>query len=120
MSRDPRLFLDDMLESIDLIKEYVASMDFQAFSQDRKTQDAVVRNLEIIGEAAGRLPDSCKEQAVEIEWRKIVALRNLLIHEYFGISVPIVWDVVQHKLGSLEIVCRRLLEERRSQERDER
>lgn len=80
-------------------------------SQDRKTQDAVVRNLEIIGEAAGRLPEDIKQKAVQIEWRKIVEMRNILAHAYFSISLPVVWDVVQNKLGSLEVACCKLLED---------
>lgn len=110
MHRDPRLYLDDILEAIDQIQEYILSMDYETFVQDRKTQDAVVRNLEIIGEAAGRLPENTKDAASEIEWRKIVGLRNILIHEYFGISLPVVWDVVRNKLGPLETACRQLLE----------
>jgi uncharacterized protein with HEPN domain len=70
MRRDYRLYLDDIL-------------------------DAVIRNLEIIGEAAGNLPAEAKEIAREVDWRKITGLRNILIHEYFGINLPIVWDVVQ-------------------------
>ncbi len=70
----------------------------------------MARNLEIIGEAARALPESTKAGASDIEWRKIVALRNILSHEYFGVSLPVVWDVVQNKLGPLEIGCRRLLE----------
>ena len=67
-------------------------------SRDRKTQDAVVRNLEVFGEAAGRLPESVRATAPEIEWRKIVGLRNILAHEYFSVSLPVAWDVVQNKL----------------------
>lgn len=93
MPRDPRLYLDDILEAIARIGEYTASMDYDAFRQDRKTQDAVVRNLEIIGEAAGRLPESLRTISSEIEWRKIIGLRNILAHEYFGVSLPVVWDV---------------------------
>ncbi len=111
MYRDPRLYIDDILEAIRSIKEYTASMDYEAFVQDRKTLDAVVRNLEIIGEAAGRLPESMKTSTSYIEWRKIVGLRNILIHEYFGISLPVVWDVLQNKLEPLEAACLKLLEE---------
>ena len=111
MPRDPRLYVDDMLEAITQIREYIAFMDYDAFTRDRKTQDAVVRNLEIIGEAAGRLPESTRAGATDIEWRKIVGLRNILVHEYFGISLPIVWDVVQNKLGALETACKKLLED---------
>ncbi|MCK9275027.1 MAG: DUF86 domain-containing protein [Syntrophales bacterium] len=110
MPRDPRLYLDDILEAIIQIREYTASIDFESFVRDRKTQDAVVRNLEIIGEAAGRLPEFLKSRALHIEWHKIAGLRNILIHEYFGINLPIVWDIVLNKLDSLEIACRELLE----------
>ncbi|MBI2877362.1 MAG: DUF86 domain-containing protein [Candidatus Tectomicrobia bacterium] len=109
MRRDPRLYLDDILEAIAQIREYTSGFDYTRFTQDRKTQDAVARNLEIIGEAARRLPESLCAAAAEIEWRKIVGLRNILAHEYFGVSLPVVWDVVQNKLGSLEIACRNLL-----------
>ena len=93
------------LEAIVQIREYIASMDYEGFTRDRKTQDAVVRNLEIIGEAAGRLPETVKNFAVNIEWRKIVGLRNILAHEYFSVSLPVVWDVMQNKLAALEIAC---------------
>lgn len=109
MSREPRLYLDDILEAIARIREYTAAMKYDMFARDRKTQDAVVRNLEIVGAAAGRLPDALKNHAPDIEWRKIVALRNVLAHEYFGISLPMIWDVVQNKLASLETACSRLL-----------
>ena len=111
MHRDPRLYLDDILEAIVQIREYILSMDYESFVRDRKTQDAVVRNLVIIGEAAGRLPENMKHAAGEIEWRKIVGLRNILIHEYFGISLPVVWDVAQNKLNALETACWKLLED---------
>jgi uncharacterized protein with HEPN domain len=109
MSRDFRLYLDDILEAIHQIRTYVADQNEETFANDRKTQDAVIRNLEIIGEAAGNLPEQVRKGDPEIDWRKITALRNILIHEYFGINLPIVWDVVQTKLGPLETVCRRLL-----------
>jgi uncharacterized protein with HEPN domain len=109
MFRDVRLFLDDILESIKKIRDYTIGMDYDAFIKDPKTQDAVVRNLEIIGEAAGRLPEKVRLEAAEIEWRKIVALRNILAHEYFGVSLPVLWDIVQNKLDPLEGSCQILL-----------
>ena len=111
MRRDARLYLDDILDATTQIQEYTSSIDYAKFAQDRKTQDAVVRNLEIIGEAASRLPESIKAGASDIEWRKIVGLRNIVAHEYFGVSLPVVWDVVKNKLGALEITCGRLLED---------
>ena len=73
-----------------------------------KTQDAVVRNLEVIGEAASRLPDSTRSAAGGIEWRKIIGLRNILAHEYFGISLPVIWDLTQKKLDPLAKACSKL------------
>lgn len=110
MPRDFRLYLDDILEAISQIRAYTESMDYDAFMRDRKTQDAVVRNLEVIGEAAGCLPESVQTGAEDIEWRKIVGMRNILAHEYFGVSLPIVWDIVQNKLSPLDAACRKLLE----------
>ena len=80
------------------------------FANDLKTQDAVIRNLEVIGEAARNLPDEIKAQASHIEWRKIIALRNMLLHEYFGISIPIVWDVIRNKLDELDKACAALIQ----------
>jgi uncharacterized protein with HEPN domain len=109
MHRDPRLYVDDILEAINRVREYTRGLEYESFKQDRKTQDAVIRNLEVIGEAAGRLPESVHAAAPDIEWRKITGLRNILAHEYFGVSLPIVWDVVQNKLDVLHATCETLI-----------
>jgi len=109
MPRDFRLYLDDILEAVTWIREYTNGVDQNGLAGDRKTLDAVVSNLDIIVEAARNLPDEWKGGASGIEWRKIVALRNLLTHEYFGISIPIVWDIVQNKLGPLDEACKKIL-----------
>ena len=111
MSRDYRLYLDDIIEAIRRIKEFTDNMDFNTFEEDLKTQDAVVRNLEIIGEASGRLPEDVRKSVPRIEWRKIIGIRNILAHEYFSISLPIVWDVVQNKLDELAEACVHLVSE---------
>ena len=108
MPREYKQQIDDILESASYIKEYVTGMSFDDFAGDRKTRDAVIRNLEIIGEAARVLPDEIKQKS-NIEWYKIVALRNILIHEYFGVNLKLVWDVVQNKLEELETECKALL-----------
>ena len=90
MPRDPKVYLDDILEAITQIESYVEGMDFESFSKDRKTIDAVIRNLEIIGEAARALPDDIKRKTSGIEWHKMIGLRNILIHEYFGVNTAIV------------------------------
>jgi uncharacterized protein with HEPN domain len=109
MSRDPGLYLDDLLESIARISRYTEGMNEATFATDSRTQDAVIRNLEVIGEAARSLPEELRAAAPEIEWRKIVALRNVLAHAYFGLSLPILWDVVMNKLGPLRDAASRLL-----------
>lgn len=111
MPRDRGLYLNDIIEASGKIRAYTAGMDYGAFLVDGKTQDAVVRNLEIIGEASGRLPEELRAAAPEIEWRKIVGIRNILAHEYFGVSLPVIWDVIASKLPALETACRRLLKE---------
>lgn len=70
-----------------------------------------MRNLEIIGEAAGRLPKSMRGATSEIEWRRIVGLRNIVAHEYFGVSLPVVWDVIENKLVPRERSCQELLKQ---------
>ncbi|MDT8323628.1 MAG: DUF86 domain-containing protein [Bacteroidota bacterium] len=113
--RDARIYLDDILHSITRIESYVGEMTSEDFETDEKTQDAVIRNLEIIGEAVGKLPDTILQSHPEIEWHKIKALRNILVHEYFGINIEIVWDVVQNKLRQLKSASADILKELDSQ-----
>ncbi len=108
MPRDYHLYLDDIIEAASRIREFTEGMSFEDFAGDRKTQDAVIRNLEIIGEAARAIPDDIKLQADTIEWRKITGLRNLLIHEYFGVNLSIVWDIIANKLAPLSHACSKL------------
>ena len=109
MPRDYKQQLDDILQAIAFIREYIKDMDYKAFAADRKTQDAVIRNLEVIGEAARTIPDEVRDKTAEMEWYKIIALRNILIHEYFGVNLKIIWDVIQNKLDALASTCRELL-----------
>jgi len=101
MSRDNRLRLLDILDAIDRIVSYVEGMDCKAFSADRKTQDAVIRNVEIIGEAARSLPVDFRESHPDVPWDEIVAMRNVLVHQYFGVLADVVWDVIQNELPTL-------------------
>ena len=109
MSKRPiDLLLNDMLESIDRVDQYTQGMSFDAFSNDQKSIDAVVRNLEIIGEAANRLPDDFKERHSSVEWYKVVGLRNRIIHEYFGIDLQIIWQIVHADLPALRQTLSRI------------
>jgi uncharacterized protein with HEPN domain len=95
------LLLSDILESIDRVPQYIEGLSFDAFANDQKSIDAVVRNLEIIGEAANRLPDEFKEKHPEVQWHKVVGLRNRIIHDYFGIDLKIIWQIIQTDLPPL-------------------
>ena len=111
MPRDYKVYADDILQAIGKIRRYTSGLPFEAFAADEKTVDAVVRNLEVIGEAAGKLPESVRAQCPGVDWKRVTGLRNILIHEYFGIDLPIIWDIIQNKLAELEETIPRLLAE---------
>jgi uncharacterized protein with HEPN domain len=95
-------FIRDVLDSIEKIEKYCQSMTYDQFLDDDKTRDAVVRNLEIIGEAGKNIPDSIKERFPDIAWRSMTGMRDKLIHGYFGVSFPIVWETVENDLPFLK------------------
>ena len=110
MSKRPiNLLLNDIRQAIDRIEQYIKNLSFDAFSDDQKSVDAVVRNLEIIGEAASRLPDEFKEKYSEVEWYKVVGLRHRIVHEYFGIDLEIIWHILQKDLPELRQKITRIM-----------
>ena len=108
--RDWRLRLQDILEAISRIERYTAHMDAHSFQTDEKTLDAVVRNLEVIGEAARHIPEHVERDNPQIPWDKMRAIRNVLIHEYFGVSVAIIWHTVRHDLPPLAPLLQEILD----------
>jgi len=100
MRKDPRVYLSQILERIDRILEYIAG-GRDAFFSDHKTQDAVIRNLEVIGEAIKRVPEEYRKGHPDIPWRQLAGLRDILIHQYEGVSIPQVWLMVEKGLGPI-------------------
>lgn len=107
--REWKLFAEDILESVELIKTYTASMNFDDFKNDRKTQDAVVRNFEIIGEAAKNIPGDIKNEYPYVDWKGILGLRNRIVHEYFGMSLTIIWHIIEQELPELKEQMKQIL-----------
>ena len=99
--KDPAVYLRHIRDAIARIGKYTAQ-GRNAFFEDSMVQDAVIRNLEVIGEAVRSLPPELKRRHPKIPWRIITALRNVLIHEYFGVDLEIVWRVVQRRIPTLK------------------
>jgi uncharacterized protein with HEPN domain len=100
--RSQELFLSDIIESIDAIKSFVIGFDIDSFGADRKTYSATIRELEIIGEAIKNISDDIKLQYPDVLWQEIRSFRNKITHEYFGVDVRIVWDIVRNELDLLD------------------
>ncbi len=99
--RNTKLLLEDIIESGNKIFNYVDGFNFDSFMMDDRTKDAVIRNFEIIGEAANRIDDEFKSQNPNIHWSRLRGLRNRIVHEYFGIDFELVWFIINNDLKSL-------------------
>jgi len=99
--RTSGLLLEDILDSCRKILEYTEGITFEEFESDSKTIDAVIRNFEIIGEAAKLLPDDIKEKYTEVEWHRIRGFRNRIIHDYFGVDLQIIWKITHEQIPDL-------------------
>ncbi len=111
MSRDWHMYLDDVEASCAKIERFTTGMTQAAFQQDERTFDAVVRNLEIIGEASKHIPDEITRRMPGVEWRKVAGLRDVIAHAYFGIDENIIWDIVANKVCELRQAIERFREE---------
>lgn len=95
-------YLNDILESIADIREFVEGMDLEAFIVDRKTNKAVIRSLEVIGGAVNKIPDDIRNRYPDTPWQEMTGMRNHLVHEYFGVDLSIVWRTIEEDLKPLE------------------
>lgn len=107
--RDWRLYADDIVRACEKIRVFTDGMSFESFLRDERTQDAVIRNLEIIGEAARHLPVRVTSHEPHIPWRLVCDMRNVLAHAYFGVSLQVVWDAATNQVAALGTAVRRRL-----------
>ncbi len=102
MKRDLTVYLDDILESIERIREYADGMELDDFKANGQTQDAVLRRLEIIGEAVKNIPETVRARHPKLPWKEIAGMRDVLIHAYFGVNMARVWKTIHEDLAELE------------------
>jgi uncharacterized protein with HEPN domain len=108
-NRNVALLLNDIIESGEKILHYIQGLSYEQFLNDDKTIDAVIRNFEIIGEAANRLPDDFKEKHQEIDWYRIKGFRNRIVHHYFGIDYSILWQIKETFLPGMLSAIKQLV-----------
>lgn len=108
--KDLEVYLQDIIDASEKILRYTEDMELKEFRSDEKTKDAVLRNLEVIGEAAKKLPTDFREKRSDVNWRAIAGMRDKLIHEYFGVSSEIVWETVKHDIPNLKKFVEEIVE----------
>lgn len=106
--RDWQLYAEEIIQACAKVRRYIAGMSYEAFVADERTQDAVMRNIEVIGEAAKGIPDEVAVGVPEIPWRNVRGMRDILAHKYFG-SQQIVWATATPRMDQLETAVRKLL-----------
>ncbi len=110
MKKEPKVFLGHICESIDHIEKYIASFSYIQFIKNPQLQDAVVRRLEIIGEATKNLPQEFRNKYPEIPWKFMAGTRDVMSHEYFGVDFMMIWNIIKKELPSLKIKILKLIE----------
>jgi len=110
-SREYKLFIEDILESIEKIQRYIKNLDYEKFKDNELVADAVIRNLEIIGEASKNIPDNIRAKYPNVPWRRMIGLRNITAHEYFGVDLNIIWEIITANLSETKPKIELMLED---------
>lgn len=111
MHRTSLHYLHDIHEAAGRIKKYTAGMSPEEFSADNKTQDAVIRNFEIIGEASKNIPQDLKDRYPAVEWRQVAGLRDVMAHRYYRVDLDILWEIIHTKIPALRREIGKILRE---------
>ena len=113
MEKDPFIFIEHIFESIKIINDYTRDKSFNDFKNSIQLQDSVIRRLEIIGEAIQNIPHKIRDKYEKIPWREIAGLRDILIHQYFGIDLELTWEVIKTDLPELDRNIKTILDNKR-------
>lgn len=109
MTKDPQVFLGHIMECIEAIETYCEGVSENDFLKSTEKQDAIIRRLEIIGEAVKNIPEGYKEKYPEVPWNKAMATRNIIVHDYMGLDLKIIWDTVTKSLPAFKKQIKGLL-----------
>ena len=111
MSKDYKILVEHILESIKQIEKYTDNISEDDFIESMQTQDSVIRRLEIIGEAIGNFPEEIRKEHPDIRWNEISGMRNFLIHEYFGVDLYLIWETIESDIPKLKKQMKKIIEQ---------